>query len=1526
MIAARQLDAVIAAARRRNLSPSGASAPAIRVSQPRTTHGLTVTSGTRRAQSLPSDPTASGTGINHWWRYQEQSLPGGGGRMMVNVGTGNLLLQQDDMAVPHKGIAMAFRRTYNSQSPPTFTGDVASYTTMYGNGWTNTFDAHLVRTSAGHLSVFDIDGARYDYVMSNGHSVSSPPGDHSQLIYDGACGVTWTKKSGTIYYFYNSSQQTGCPQIGAMGGYAGRLYQIIGRNRNTYITFSYAWDNGDASVTGKISTITATTESGMTATLSFADVSGRRLLQSLTMPDGVTGVRYFYDANGNLVNVMRPPNNAAGNAPLLSFGYTTIGNDQILYNYSSPRWCGNPTGCGYDGAWVLFLFNGTSAATSTFSEFSYAATVNPTIADGTNTPLYPGYQPAGLNYSTLRTEYYTTGVNTPTYRDTDGHMTNWVVDGLGRPTQTQECTASTNQGQQCIDLQHWLTSNESWDADNNLVSEVDPRGYETDYAYDAMGNTIAVAEPQSTTSQGTFRPTRLYDYDPNNNVVAFCDEGETHAAAADWTSAPPVSDSRCATLAAAVPHFTATYTNPSYQPNGQLASMTTPLGYTRRIAYSASQQGGTDYGLPTAVTGDSFTQFDGTSLTPAQSFWYDANGLPRCYSNGQGTTVMNVDALGRTTMVADGDDSSANAGSICGKSGGRAGWNTQTTYAFFADGSVQSSQTPAQRAAGVSTTFTYDLDGNESSETHHFGCTLGNSCTPGVTNKWYDGADRLVEVGLPHDASDAYSSTWLTRYLYDLSSGGTVSLAGTSFRAYGGLYKTQEWVPPAGSSNPSWLDQKGSAFDALDRVVTKYAFSPSSPTVLRATTNSYDASGNTLGLAASTTDPLGETTSYTYNEAGRPLSVQFTGDGGATPNKSFVYDANGRVTSATGAVYGTQTSRYDADGHLVEVDEPTSGAITAPARLTYDYYPNGQRKYLNIASSALNAAPAFSYAYRVDGKRIRLHQASGFGDFVFSYTDGGRSTSLSDPFTGTTMPNPQSPVPAGATYGPTTWAYDTGGQLSTVTLPQTFAYQFVKHDEEGAVVGWTGSNSNNGVASMVFQNTVRGENVTQTLAGRTPAAYNSRIANGAVVPQVSGLLSKGSPPQTPYSVTVEPLNAVVTATSQDQYVANSDPEIGGWEDCGPQIKAQNYDVASRMISKTTTMNVNTSIADCANTGPNTVNDTQYTFDAENHHTSTGGPDGTTGDPVAWTPDGHAYKIAGNYLHYDGDQLLFITDANGALLQAKTETLANYSPALGQQILDRGISGELISKHNGSFYAGVSLGTTVYRTAGTNSTVAYIFYGSTNDTTCWQGTANRPAGCAPGGGFDYVRVEGFNYGTLTFQGARAIDNATGQWTTPDAYAGDVHDPMSQKSFMWDRNNPYSFFDPSGFSPQVVATANEDGSWHGEASSAGSDSSASASEPDDYSQYEDMLAGSDQLLVAKGDHEKKSSKKSGKEKATDRPSWVGQMPNSQRQPGESAQDYATRMLNEHYAVWDPRRYARGPGSEYNKILKYENRKKK
>ena len=64
-------------------------------------------------------------------------------------------------------------------------------------------------------------------------------------------------------------------------------------------------------------------------------------------------------------------------------------------------------------------------------------------------------------------------------------------------------------------------------------------------------------------------------------------------------------------------------------------------------------------------------------------------------------------------------------------------------------------------------------------------------------------------------------------------------------------------------------------------------------------------------------------------------------------------------------------------------------------------------------------------------------------------------------------------------------------------------------------------------------------------------------------------------------------------------------------------------------------------------------------------------------------------------------------------------------------------------------------------------------------------------------FDMPREDGYQFGVATIQGVRAFDPSIGQWATPDAYQGNVHDPMSQRSYMWNDNNPIEYSDPSGY---------------------------------------------------------------------------------------------------------------------------------
>lgn len=73
---------------------------------------------------------------------------------MANVGNGNLVFQVDDIDVPERGIDLAFRRTYNSQSQHDWHNADGEGHNIYGNGWTNNLEAHLDDGPSGNLTIY----------------------------------------------------------------------------------------------------------------------------------------------------------------------------------------------------------------------------------------------------------------------------------------------------------------------------------------------------------------------------------------------------------------------------------------------------------------------------------------------------------------------------------------------------------------------------------------------------------------------------------------------------------------------------------------------------------------------------------------------------------------------------------------------------------------------------------------------------------------------------------------------------------------------------------------------------------------------------------------------------------------------------------------------------------------------------------------------------------------------------------------------------------------------------------------------------------------------------------------------------------------------------------------------------------------------------------------------------------------------------------------------------------------------------
>jgi YD repeat-containing protein len=1337
---------------------------------------------------------------------------------MVNIGTGNLLLQEDDMNVPHKGVALAYRRTYNMQSGHDVNGSDGSAPTLIGNGWTSTWDAHISGDPTHAIAVWDIDGARYDYVLgSDGKSwLSQTAGQHATLTSDGKCGMLWTKKSGTLYHFYALNGTPSCGNsVAQYGGYSGRLFVIYGRNQNTWLRFSYVWDNGDSGPTGKVANLTAFTESGLQATLVMSDFNGHRLASSLSRPDG-TVYTYGYDGNGNLTVVNAPPNNAGTAAipHMFAYGASSNGASYMVWA-SSPRWAGtNAT----DGSYLYFGVapTGTSISLSSIGHVGY---VNPVISDGVSSGSIQSAPTGSTQFSFESYGLGTLGTpSTETFRDSDGHSTNWVTNAAGSTTQTQECTATQNQ--QCTGT--LLVSGEQWDANNNLVSEIEPRGfapganqasYETDYAYDANGNTTAVAAPPVNARVGSgvqqLRPTQLYSYDQYNNVVAYCDQTWSQQNGKDWDvmGNPGSSDALCP-LAAGSPTqpgaTVMTYASPSWAPFGQVTAITTPMGYQRTISYAASGAG-TDYGLPVAVTGTAVTQVDGvTPLQLNQTFSYDTSGNLVSYGTGTGTWNLAYDALDRLTVATDPD-----------------GHASYTSY--FANGAVSKTETSAQHAANIAKAYpfdagvlyTYDLDGDELTQVHHHGNLIG------TTQNWYDGADRLVEVALPGDSSapagnsSATSSTAPvhTRYLYDLSGGGTVSVGGMQVHAYGNLYDTQEFTTTSANATAAYVDARGQAFDALNRVVAKITFPPNADTTAVAATSSYDQTYGTWGLLSSTTDAVGESTVRSYDALGRMTDIRFSGDNGITPHRTYGYDPNGRAASITSDAFGVQTSRYDADGRLTSVTEPSGGGMTSPAVIGYDYYSDGHRKDLTVQSSALSApalSPLMTYMYRADGQRTALtfHYGGVSYPFTWTYTNAGRRSTQTDPYTGAAVPHPAAITPPAATYAAKQWTYDANGDVRSLSLPVVGKYAAMTHDLEGALSGYgvqpSQKTNSTAPANFVYQFTVGSNQVGETtgVSFANPAPMSASqissfsYSNGHAIPYPGNLNGYPHSGYTNYEL----IDGVRTTLAT--YGKNSE---GGLQCPNPSLTSEQYDTAGRHTSTAATL------YDSSCYGGTYTDTTAY--DAENHPVQavqTGAVPSDIGTEtwgLQWGPNGHPIALqqspnsttlahpSTTYLHYDGDILLFTTYDTGQLADVRPELLGMYSTGTAPKlsVQDRDFAELNVTSHSASDYSGLNYGSGPFHDG--KITVPETVYEPASDGSQPDADTGQPEVI-----LQYTHADGFYTPLGRIQGVRAMDTDLGTWKSPDVYAGDVRDPLSQKPYMWNGNNPYEYSDPSGYHPE------------------------------------------------------------------------------------------------------------------------------
>jgi YD repeat-containing protein len=841
--------------------------------------------------------------------------------------------------------------------------------------------------------------------------------------------------------------------------------------------------------------------------------------------------------------------------------------------------------------------------------------------------------------------------------------------------------------------------------------------------------------------------------------------------------------------------LTYNYAN-AYEPYGELASLKKPLGYTTQFLYSASSQGGEDYGLPSDAVGNPMSQSGDTSTptrTPHQYFTYDANGNLISYNKGNGNWTLTYDALNRMTSHTDPD-------------------GVTTRHCYFPDGSKQADQTAEQYSLDGGTvcgpnsvSWSYDLDGNAISETHHYGGFTG------TTTKWYDGADRLVEVASPVTASNGGTTTAgfvYTRYKYDLSAGGLVSIEnGPSYRAYGGLYVTQRdtngqsALPVVG-----WYDYSGSAFDGLDRQVQHFMYPETSTmyfgpqwstAVPTATTYAYDTDANHLGLLGLQTDALGTQTSKSYDPSSRIQSVAFSD--GTTPGRTYSYDEDGRTAGVISALasgtIGSISDVYDADGRKTsDVQANNAGSET----LAYSYYPDGMREGLSV-SGAISALSLQTYGYRSDG--LREAESFSYGSlaaaFGWAYTAQGRMTTFTDPFSSRQM------------------TYDAFGQLAT----DAFAagkYTFETRDPEGQPLTFSAYNGTilSGTVTSTAGVTIQYYPDNRVYLERDPANARAQAFEGTNCP--AGMCygprfdaSPGTPPAqagTPGNDNYYTFDAAGRQTSRminwsteetcTSIPSPRDPGGGTTSQClynGNWGSARSYDAENHLVGESPRPSGREQFnlfAGCGLQGP------FYNADSE--------PQASVPAPVSeyvYGPTGQIISdsvVGASQIYWDGDDLLYA----GGTMYLGDFAAVNTSGSPQLTIFDRDFSGAVVSQHNGT-------GHDVWYTP-----AMYLASATAHCPTNLVWTSQYPV--ASSSSFTrYIpplwmpRTDGIFDGWNTIQGARAYDMNTGQWTAPDAYQGDPEDPLSQNAYMWNNNNPYSYADPSGYETGAVSTLNAPG---------------------------------------------------------------------------------------------------------------------
>jgi RHS repeat-associated protein len=570
--------------------------------------------------------------------------------------------------------------------------------------------------------------------------------------------------------------------------------------------------------------------------------------------------------------------------------------------------------------------------------------------------------------------------------DPDGATTNYVYDEAGQQAVTSAPAVNVEAGGGTPVLQHPVTTT-GYDTFGAPVETQDPDGHITTMAYDAGGRKVSETQP-GYTPPGASTPitaTTTWSYDDAGDISHVTDplNHDTHYVYDQLGDVAQVTDP-----ANGVTHST-------YDTNGELQSVTDPTGAQTQATYDLLGRQLTATVLdryPTPTTSTTTSSYAASATNPggaflastttqdgaATSYGYDNVGEPTQVTDPAGATTHTIyDLLGRKTTVTLAD------GTATTTSYDQLGDPVRTQQldtdgktvlteesATFDAAGRQQSATDARRNT---TTFTRDATGLVTQEVQPVDDTSGITTSFG-----YDAQGNRTRY------TDGRGNSWLYTYnSWNLPESAiepataSYSTAGdrTSKIAYDAAGRPTTENLPGGVSITT-------GYDALGNVSSQSGTGADAATADRSFTYDGDSRVRTASTAAIGTTTPATSETFTYNDRGLLLTT--TGSGGAS---SFGYNGDGLLTSRTDAA-GTTSSTYDSADRLATLTDPATGT-----QLTYGYDQLSQLKTVQYGTGGNTRTYGYDHLHRLTSDALTRPGGATVASIGYGYDANGNETS-----------------------------------------------------------------------------------------------------------------------------------------------------------------------------------------------------------------------------------------------------------------------------------------------------------------------------------------------------------------------------------------------------------------------------------------------------------------------------------------------------------------------------------------------------